>query len=483
MEAPLREDINQRYKRALFWFRRDLRLGDNLGLFFATQAAEEVVPVFVFDRKILDQLEDRDDRRLTFIHRSLAELDSKLQTIDSRLVVLDGDPAIEIAKLARALRAEAIFTNEDWEPYALERDAKVRQAGLPFHAYLDHVVFRGDEILTGEGQPFRVYTPFMKAWRARLDSHPLGTSAEPDSSRFAKASSMEGLPALPTLAELGFQEASLWTAPGEAAAYKALAKFADKASDYGAKRDFPHGDHTSGLSVHLRFGTISIRDCFRFARAANAEKWENELIWREFYQAILLHCPNIATEAFNPKYRGLEWPGSREDFEKWAQGQTGYPIVDAAMRCLNQTGWMHNRLRMVVASFLTKDLVCDYRWGEAYFARKLLDFDLASNNGGWQWSASTGADAQPYFRIFNPILQSKRFDPEGAFIREWLPELRELSNEDIHFPAEAGPLALAAAGISLGDNYPNPLVRHTDGKQRALAFLESCTHEGAQGRS
>ena len=460
-------------KRALVWLRRDLRLYDHSALAAATAEAEEVAVAFVFDTKILDALEDRDDRRLTFIHRSLVELDEGLRSQGSALIALHGDPIQEIPKLARELGVDAVFAAQDHEPYALTRDAVVGKA-IPLRLMKDQVVLEAQEV----GQPYKVFTPFFRSWQFALDPSRDLTERVPHLGRLLP------LAELPlrnwSLEDLGFIANDLWLEPGEAAARRRLQEFDRKISAYGDERDFPVLDATSGLSVHLRFGTISPRDCVRRAMAAGdvGRKWLSELVWREFYQAILQNFPTVVEETFQPQYRGMDWPGDPEHFDRWREGQTGYPIVDAAMRCFNATGWMHNRLRMVVASFLTKDLLLDYRLGEAYFARKLLDFDLASNNGGWQWAASVGCDAQPYFRIFNPVLQSLKFDPDGAFIHEWIPELRNLRGKSLHAPWEASPFELLEAGVELGSNYPDRLVDHQVQKELALKMFAAATKGG-----
>lgn len=462
----------KRFARAICWIRRDLRLEDHRALELATESADEVVVAFVFDTVILDQLQDRDDRRVTFIYRSLKELDEKLRAKGSQLVVLHGDPLEEISALAERLKADAVVTARDFDSYAIRRDAQVKEKVKEFLAVKDSVIFEAGEIFSQSGGPFRTYTPYARVWRNRFQPE---EEARPDLTALANEETLKTEPTLPPLKTLGFEENDLWLEPGETAAQARLAEFSDKIPNYAEARDFPAVDATSGLSVHLRFGTISIRACVRKALeyGIDGDKWLAELIWRDFYQDILAHHPQVVEEPFQSQYKNLQYPGADEEWKAWCQGQTGYPIVDAAMRCFNATGWMHNRLRMVVASFLTKDLLVDYRQGEAYFARYLLDFDLASNNGGWQWAASVGCDAQPYFRIFNPILQSKKFDPEGVFIRRWLPELAELSNEAIHWPHDLKPFELLEAGVDLGLTYPHPIVDHALQRDRAIKLLES----------
>jgi deoxyribodipyrimidine photo-lyase len=470
MSKPLR--------RAICWVRRDLRLRDHAALALATAQADQVAVVFIFDRNILEALQDRDDRRVSFIYRSLEEMDHKLQAICSRLVVRIGKPEEEIPKLAKELKAEAVFTAQDCEPYAKERDAAVAALlateGRSFETIKDTVIFEAGEVITANGDPFRVYTPYSRAWRGNF-------VPEQDAAyHHADKAAMWPSDQLPnsewSFEAIGFTPSETVIAAGEDAAKKRLLDFTARLSEYREDRNFPAQEATSGLSVHLRFGTISIRECVRTALADEsdgADKWLSELIWRDFYQDILAHSPHVVKEPFQAKYRDLVYPGEESHWIAWCEGQTGYPLIDAAMRCLRQTGTMHNRLRMVIASFLTKDLLIDYRRGEAWFARFLLDFDLASNNGGWQWAASTGCDPQPYFRIFNPITQSETYDPDGVFIRRWVPELRELKGPGIHFPAKARQMELTVAGVVLGETYPWPIVDHAEMRPRAIEVLKT----------
>lgn len=477
-------------KRSICWLRRDLRLSDHSALAAATRQSDEVVVAFVLDVQILDRLEDRDDRRVSYIMRSLAEVDARLREAGSRLVLLHGDPVEQVPMLAAKLGASAVYANRDTEPYAVARDGRVgealRQDGRSLQTVKDQVVFEGLEIANSSGEPFRVFTPYSRAWLQKLQASDL-EARHPDLSKLCHQDAIVSVlsggmpdgwdllgPADP--GRIGFQPSPIWLEPGETAALERLAWFESRIDRYALQRDYPAVDATSGISVHLRHGTLSVREALRAARrhpGPGGDKWLMELVWREFYQMILACFPHVVDRSFQPQYDGLEWPGEEAHLEAWKSGATGYPIVDAAMRCLNATGWMHNRLRMVAASFLTKDLLHDWRLGEAYFARRLLDYDLASNNGGWQWAASTGVDAQPYFRIFNPVLQSLKFDPDGAFIRRWVPELSGLEGKGIHWPLDAGPLELAAAGIVLGRDYPLPIVDHHEQKTKALALLSS----------
>lgn len=450
---------------ALCWIRRDLRLHDHAALSAATKNHDRVAVVFVFDRLILDALEDRDDKRVTFIYDSLAEIDTTLRAQGSRLIVLHGDPMELIPRLALDLKVDAVYANHDDEPYAAPRDQAVSDAlksqGQRLMTFKDHVIFERQEVTTQSGGDFRVYTPYMRAWRARL--RPADTAERTVDTTKLWTNLPESVPSLAPLTDYGFKRGDLWLTPGISGGQERLQAFTQALPHYGQRRDYPAIAGTSGLSVHLRFGTISIREAVRHAQHHDSQgstKWLNELIWRDFYQMIMSRFPEAMATSFKPEYRDLHWPGLPEHLEAWKQGQTGYPIVDAAMRELRQTGWMHNRLRMIVASFLTKDLLVSWQDGEAHFARYLLDFDLASNNGGWQWAASTGVDAQPYFRIFNPITQSEKFDPEGTYIRRWVPEIAHLSAKDIHAPWQLGLMALA--------DYPAPIVDHAT--QRALAI-------------
>ncbi|MBS1706709.1 MAG: deoxyribodipyrimidine photo-lyase [Armatimonadetes bacterium] len=456
-----------RYSTGICWVRRDLRLDDHHALAEATAQCDRVAVVFVFDTKILSRREDRDDRRMTFIVESLREMDTVLRQCGSQLIVLHGDPVEEIPQLARQIHANAVFANQDFEQYAVRRDNEVRKVlagfGVQFHSYKDQVVFDSSEVRTENGAPFRVYSPFARQWRKLLHPASISERKVESSSFWAKEPWMDDF-VLPSYESLGFIKNDLWLDPGTSGAKTRLDWFVDRLDDYAENRDRLDIDGTSGLSVHLRHGTISIRECVRASlrqEGKGADKWLSELIWREFYQSILVAYPDVETTTFRPEFANLPWENREDLFEAWKQGRTGYPIVDAAMRCLNATGWMHNRLRMVVASFLTKDLLIDYRWGEAYFARYLLDFDLASNNGGWQWAASTGCDPQPYFRIFNPILQGLKFDPKGDFVRRWVPELSTRPDDKIHEP-------LAGDLFESEFDYPGPIVDHQIQRTRAV---------------
>ena len=471
-------------KKALVWFRRDLRAHDHAALYHALCAAEQVWCVFVFDTDILDPL-PRADRRVEFIHDSVVELDAALRQRGARLLVRHGRALDEVVRLAGELGVQAVCANHDDEPDALARDAAVRaalaDAGVALHTGKDHVVFERSEVLTQGGTPYTVFTPYKNAWLKKLE--PFFAEAYPVERHAASlAAPPAGVStAVPSLEALGFERTNLRALKiptGSSGATTLLADFLPRIDDYGEARDFPAVKGPSYLSVHLRFGTVSIRALAAAARSRiettnspGATVWLSELIWRDFYHQILHHHPHVVGASFKPAYDAIRWEeGAEADrlFAAWCEGRTGYPLVDAAMAQINQTGYMHNRLRMVVASFLTKDLGLDWRRGEAYFATHLNDFDLAANNGGWQWAASTGCDAQPYFRIFNPITQSEKFDPAGRFIRRYLPQLAALPDKLIHAPWLARPVDLLAAGIVLGRDYPRPVIDHDEARKRTL---------------
>ena len=479
---------------ALVWFRRDLRDHDHAPLHHALADAAKVHCVFVFDTEILDALEDRADRRVAFIHGSVTELDEALRKQGGGLRVLHGRARDLIPQLARELGVQAVYWGRDYEPAARDRDADVilqlQQAGIEPRPVKEHVIFERDEVLTLAGKPFTVFTPYKNAWLKRL------RATEPpliDVTVFpveAKPGQLQALPAdtrMPSLAEMGFEptnNAALGITPGMTGGRERLADFAERIDGYKDRRDFPAVKGVSYLSVHLRFGTVSVRACARLALglvegqapAGSASDsapegkiaWLNELIWRDFYFAILHHFPHAATGPFKPEYEALVTDQDAERLAAWQEGRTGYPLVDAAMRQLNTTGYMHNRLRMVTASFFAKHLLLDWRLGEAYFAGKLIDFDQSANNGGWQWAASTGCDAQPYFRIFNPINQSEKFDAEGKFIRRYVPELTKVPTKYIHAPWTLPPLEAQSCGFVLGRDYPAPIVDHATQRAEAL---------------
>jgi deoxyribodipyrimidine photo-lyase len=474
--------------RALVWFRRDLRAEDHAALYHALKASRQVWCAFVFDRAILDTL-PRADRRVEFIRDSLVDLHQQLRGLGLShgvegvgLIVRHGVALQALPQLARSLGVQAVFANHDDEPAALERDAKVRgalaDAGIALHTAKDHVVFERREVLTATGSPYSVFTPYRGAWHKKVNDFYL--RSYPVARHASALAAMPQAADVPSLADIGFERTNLHSLKlptGSAGAHELLDDFLDRIDGYADTRDFPAIKGPSYLSTHLRFGTISIRHLAREAwqrmqaGSRGAEVWLSELIWRDFYHQVLHHHPRVVTHCFRPEYDAIRWDhGKHADalWAAWCEGRTGYPIVDAAMRQLNQTGYMHNRLRMVVASFLTKDLGLDWRRGEAYFALHLNDFDLAANNGGWQWAASTGCDAQPYFRIFNPVSQSERFDAAGKFIRRYVPELAALPDALVHAPWLAREVDLAAANLRLGTDYPQPVVDHAVARQRTL---------------
>ena len=489
---PHRSPPDKALDRALVWFRRDLRVDDQAALYHALRAARRVWCVFVFDSEILDPL-PRVDRRVEFIRESLVELDRDLRALGTGhgqpaagLVVRQGHAAEEIARLAAELHVQAVYANHDDEPAALARDARVRgllaDAGVALHTSKDHVIFERSEVLTGSALPYSVFTPYKNAWLKKLEPYFLRAyPVERHAAALADIPSALQRP-VPTLGEIGFEASNLPALKiptGSSGAQSLMADFAHRIDDYADTRNMPAVKGPSYLSVHLRFGTVSVRRLARTAwervqtkgMAGGAGVWLSELIWRDFYHQVLHHHPHVVSASFKPAYDAIRWEhGKHADalFAAWCDGRTGYPLVDAAMAQINRTGYMHNRLRMVVASFLCKDLGIDWRRGEAYFAEKLNDFDLAANNGGWQWASSSGCDAQPYFRIFNPVSQSEKFDAQGKFIRRYLPQLAALPDKLIHAPWLARPLDLASAGIELGRDYPMPIVAHDEARLRTL---------------
>lgn len=420
---------------SIFWFRRDLRLHDNAGLYHALKAGRSVLPVFIFDRDILDRLEDKTDRRVEFIHLALEALQRELVAMGSTLLVLQGRPDEVWAELLQTYNVDAVYTNHDYEPQAIARDERVagllREKGVAFHTFKDQVIFEKDEVVKDDGKPYTIYTPYKNKWRAKLDAYYLRSyPTEKYVDRFIRMPALE----MPSFGQLGFKAAGL-KFPSTALP-PALVK------QYAAQRDMPGIAGTSQLGVHLRFGTVSVRELVREALPLS-DTWVNELVWREFFMMILWHFPHVEKGAFKREYDRISWRNNEAEFQRWCEGKTGYPIVDAGMRELNATGFMHNRVRMITASFLIKHLLIDWRWGEAYFAQKLLDFDLSANNGNWQWAASSGCDAAPYFRIFSPDAQTAKFDPEGVYINKWVPELNSF-------------------------DYPQPVVDHKAARERCL---------------
>lgn len=410
--------MTQKAPISICWLRRDLRLVDNTALNKALSNPNPVLCLFIFDKHILDKLVDRDDARINFIFQTVKRLKNELKASGSDLLVKYDSPESAWKQILTEYKIDSVYANEDYEPYAHERDEKINQllaaGGINFELSTDHCIFKPGTVVKPDGKPYTIFTPFKNKWLATFLERPQQTSTTPATLDFFQVP--EPLK-LPQLEEMGF------TANGR--------NFPDidylgKLESYGKDRDYPGIEGTSRLGIHLRFGTVSIREILKDARKYS-EVFQSELIWREFYFNIVWHFPHVAKDSFKPAYDHIGWLNNEADFSRWCQGKTGFPMVDAGMRQLNETGFMHNRLRMITASFLCKDLLIDWRWGEAYFARKLLDFELASNNGGWQWAAGSGCDAAPYFRIFNPTEQLKKFDPDLSFTRKWVPEFQQLN--------------------------------------------------------
>lgn len=415
---------------SFFWFRRDLRIEDNVGFEKALASGVPVIPVFIFDRAILDEL-PKDDARVTFIYQQLEKIHQTFEGFGCGLLIEMGEPKQVWIRLLDTYDVDTVYTNRDYEPYANERDAAIEticsQKNTAFQTFKDQVIFETSDILKADGLPYTVFTPYKNRWLERFRDEGIASSDPVNFEQLFKQKVD-----FPSLASIGFEKSSI-----------PVPDFAlDHLRDYDKVRDFPAVHGTSGLSTHLRFGTVSIRQIVQKAVSINAI-FLSELIWREFFMQILHHFPKVVGRNFRSKYDSIEWRNDEDDFKRWCEGNTGYPIVDAGMRELNATGLMHNRVRMVTASFLCKHLLIDWRWGEAYFAEKLLDYDLSANNGNWQWAAGTGCDAAPYFRVFSPDAQTKRFDPKLEYIRKWMPEID-------------------------GFGYPEPMVEHKYARDRAL---------------
>jgi deoxyribodipyrimidine photo-lyase len=435
----LNEILYSLEKIALFWFRRDLRLTDNTGLHYAQQSGYPVLPIFIFDSYILDELTDKKDARVSFLYHQIQQLQQRLQTLGTSIIVKIGKPEEIIKELIASYEVAEIYTNRDYEQYAIDRDEQINAIciahDISFYDFKDHVIFEKEEILNGSAAPYKVFTPYKNKWLEKLASSSIEAfNVSLDNSKWHKISEP-----IPSLQDIGFEQSEI---SSPANSYQE-----DIIATYDKTRDYPAVNGTSRLGVHLRFGTISIREAVRKAKNLN-DTWLNELIWRDFYSMILANFPHVQEGAFKKQYNKIPWRNNEDEFQKWCVGKTGYPIVDAGMRELNETGHMHNRVRMIVASFLTKHLLIDWRWGEAYFAEKLLDYELASNNGGWQWAAGSGTDAQPYFRIFNPYSQTDKFDKDEKYIKRWVAEY----------------------GTSY---YPKPIVEHKMARERALETYKS----------
>ncbi|CAN5554547.1 deoxyribodipyrimidine photo-lyase [soil metagenome] len=420
----------------IFWFRRDLRIEDNTGLYHSFQEDLHVLPLFIFDSEILDELPDRKDARVNFIYNQISILYKQFK---GAFLIKYGIPLDVIKQVIAEYPVSTVFANHDYEPYAIKRDSEVsdflNSNGVRFHTFKDQVIFEKNEVVSPSGDPYKIFTPYKKRWLQHLDQKKLQNYNSSEIINHTK--NIDPLP-FPSLKDLNFDKSEI-PVPDLNVKDELIRK-------YSEARNFPAQNGTSRLGIHLRFGTVSIRKLVSRAWQLN-ETWLNELIWREFYMMVLFHNPQVVNKAFKAKFDRIPWRNNREDFEKWCQGTTGYPLVDAGMREMNATGFMHNRVRMVAASFLTKHLLIDWRWGEAYFAQKLLDYELSSNNGGWQWAAGTGTDAQPYFRIFNPTTQAQKFDPHNVYINKWIPEINT-------------------------DSYPEPIIEHNSARERALSLFK-----------
>lgn len=476
-------EIKQR--KALFWFRRDLRLEDNAGLYFALKECDLVAPIFIFDKKILNEL-PTEDRRVEFIWNILNNLKRELQSLGSDIVVKYGFSEQEVISLAKKFKVDAVYTNEDYEPNARQRDDTIRDGlanfNIEFKSYKDTVIFSQNDILTPQGQPYTVFTHYKNAWKKKLTKEEYKSYTV--SNHYAKLAKFK-FEALPSLESIGFKATNLSSMRLEASpngAKELFERFKLKIiAHYKTLREVPSVSGVSYLSVYNRFGIISIRTIINQVfqlinvsdpkRAENAQCWLDELIWREFYMQLLYHYPHIAYESFKSEYKYFPWENNFTHFQSWCDGETGYPLVDAAMKQLNETGYMHNRLRMVVSSFLCKTLLIDYKMGEEYFALKLMDFDLSANNGGWQWAASTGCDNVPYLRMFNPIKQSEKIDPETRFIKKYLPIFKNVPSKYLHEPWKFKN-ELNELGVILGKDYPNPIVDYQERRKIALATYE-----------
>lgn len=415
-------------KISVFWFRRDLRLEDNTALHQALSTENKVLPIFILDEEIINEL-PANDPRVNFIYDNLYKIDQTLKTKNASLLVLTGQPIQVWKKLLQNYSVKSVFVNKDYEPYAIKRDREVEQLlaekNIEFLAFKDQVIHEENDVLKKDGTPYTVFTPYKNKW---LEIY---TPMSPSKPLIFENLNQEIRP-FPSLDQLGFKNSSI----------KVQNYDLSLIHDYHKTRDFPHLDTTSYLSPHLRFGTVSIRTIIQNLKGSD-KVFLSELIWREFFMQILFHFPKVVGQNFKSKYDNIRWLNNENDFKKWCEGKTGYPLVDAGMRQLNQTGYMHNRVRMITAGFLCKHLLIDWRWGESYFAKKLLDYELSSNNGNWQWAAGTGCDAAPYFRIFNPMEQLKKFDPDLSYVKKWIPELKT-------------------------SNYPEPMVEHKFARTRAL---------------
>ena len=463
--------MNKPFSKSLVWLRRDLRLRDNTALFNASSQSNSISICFVFDTNILSKLKNKEDQRVDFIYQILQDIKQTLKQHNSDIWIVHGDPIHEIPKLAKSINADAVFVNRDYEKYGVNRDDAVQKklSGLnkKFESYKDQVLFEADEIVTKNNTHYSVFSPYRNNHLEKLLASGSGINTyKLNDINFEKFTIDKML----TLNDIGFESSNI-SSFQIATTYQGIQsqinEFQDRLEHYDQTRNFPAIKGVSYLSVHNRFGTISIREianiCLKNYVTPGSKSWLNELIWRDFYFQIIVNFSHVQNgHSFKQQYDNLQYENNESFFESWKQGGTGFPIVDAAMRQLNTTGYMHNRLRMIVASFLTKDLLIDWRWGEEYFKEKLIDFDFSANNGGWQWAASVGCDAQPWFRIFNPLLQSQKFDSDGKFIKKYIPELSAFDKKNIHEPhSKFAP-----------KDYPKPIIDHAIQRQKALKMFE-----------
>lgn len=468
-------------KKALVWIRRSLRLHDHTALCYATNNFDEVYVGFVFDTHILKKLDDKKDHRITFIHDTLDNLNKRLE--NGGVYVMHGKPEDHIVQLAKDLAVDAVITHKDYELYAQKRDEKVesklKKENIEFKRFKDHVIFEAEEVRTGSGDFYKVFTPYKNTWFSKIKENPDVLSERKVDISKITYKRVKGYTSDLSLSDIGFErtEKEREYSPD----YKKLLKSFNQVKDeYNKKRDYPAVRGTSKLSAYLRFGQVSVRELMRKNwpyENEGEEIWLSELAWRDFYFGLLKTFPHIEKFAYNDKYENIPWINNKDHFKKWCEGKTGVPIVDAGMRELNQTGWMHNRVRMIVASYLTKILIIDWRWGEEYFAKKLIDFDLAANNGGWQWSASTGCDAAPYFRVFNPYRQSERFDKNCEYILKYVPEVKNLPPKYIHEPTKITQKVQDDNNFKWGEDYPKPLVDYSERRKEVIQIFKDAPYE------
>ena len=429
---------------SICWLRRDLRLEDNAALYHALNGPNPVLVLFIFDTTILDKLNARDDARVTFIYKVIEKLSTELKKHGSSILVLNDTPEKAWQEVLKTYKVKNVYANHDYEPYARERDDSLSEflssESITFKTFKDQVIFEKDEVVKADGKPYTVFTPYFRQWEKKLND--FYKKAYPVEKYLSNLLQIKPL-TIPTLKEMGFEESNQ--------DFPSI-HFEKKLDEYEKRRDYPGDEATSRIGMHLRFGTVSIREAVREAMDQKADKWLSELVWRDFYTMILWHFPYVSKSCFKPAYDKIKWRNDEKEFEAWCNGKTGYPLVDAGMRQLNEIGFMHNRVRMVVASFLSKHLLIDWRWGETYFAEKLLDYEMASNVGGWQWACGCGNDAAPYFRVFNPELQTKRFDPKHVYINKWVPEIKQ-------------------------QKYVQPIVEHTFARERVLKVFKEALNQ------